>query len=67
MENMSPEMPEPPRRGRPLSGRKTTYQVALDEDPHGEAIAKIAEAEGKSTSAVIREFVIDGLARRRRK
>ncbi|CCB64079.1 ribbon-helix-helix protein, CopG family [Hyphomicrobium sp. MC1] len=59
-------MSEVPRRGRPPSGRKTVYQVALDDDPHGETIAKIAEAEGKSTSAVIRELVIEGLGRRRR-
>ncbi len=60
-------MPQVPRRGRPPTGRKTVYQVALDDDPHGEMIANIADAEGKPVSAVLRELVVEALAGRKRR
>ena len=56
-------MPKPRRRGRPISGRRVVLQTASD--PYDAvAITKIAEEEGTSVSAVVRDLVLVALARR---
>lgn len=59
-------MPEQPRRGRPVSGRKVVLQAAFDSED-AEAISAIAEEEGASLSSVVRDLVLEALRKRKRK
>lgn len=59
-------MPEQPRRGRPVSGRKVVLQAAFESDD-AEAISEIAEESGASVSSVVRDLVLEALRKRKRK
>lgn len=54
------------RGGRPPTGRKTVLQAAFEGD-EAEEIAKRADREGKTVSAIIRELTMASLRKGKRK
>lgn len=54
------------RRGRPKCGRLTMYQTGLDDEESIE-IERIVLQEGSTTSAVLRDLVVEAIAARKRK